>query len=55
MPVLRKMIIFGIPKTEEQTICKAAIEGISPKWNVSFQNSRQLSQYDCNNSHFITV
>jgi hypothetical protein len=36
MPVLRKMRIFGIPKREEQTVCKAAIDSISPKLNMGF-------------------
>jgi hypothetical protein len=55
MPVLRKMRISGLPKSEKQTICKAATEGISPKWNMSFQNSVKLSQYDNNNIQFTTV
>jgi len=44
-----KMRISGNPKKEEHIVCKAVMEGISPGWKVSFQNSGKCSQYECNN------
>jgi hypothetical protein len=49
------MRIPGIKKREKQTICKAATEGFSPRWKMSFQNSGKLGQYECNNIQFTTV
>jgi hypothetical protein len=49
------MRIFGITKRDEQTICKAATEGISTRWKMSFQNTRKLGQYECNNIQFTIV
>jgi hypothetical protein len=45
----------GIPKREEQTIYKSAIEAISPRWKMNIQNSTKLGQYECNNIQFTTL
>jgi hypothetical protein len=50
-----KIRISGIPNREEQTIYKAATEGISPRWKMSFQNSGKLGPYESNNIQFTTV
>jgi hypothetical protein len=49
------MIISGIPMREEQIIYRAATEGISTRWKMSFMNSGQLGQYECNNIQFAIV
>jgi hypothetical protein len=48
------MRISGIANREEQTVYKAATEGISPRWKMSIQNSGKLGQYECNNIQFTT-
>jgi hypothetical protein len=49
------MRIYGNTKREKQTIYKAATEGISPRWKMSFQNSGKLGQCECNNVNFTIV
>jgi hypothetical protein len=49
------MRIYGNPKKDEHTVCRAVIEDISPGWKMSFQNSGKLGQYECNNIHFTIV
>jgi hypothetical protein len=49
------MRISGNLKKEEHTVCKAVMEGISPGWKMSIQNSGKLGQYECNNIHFTVV
>jgi len=46
------MRIFGIPKREEQTVCRAAMEGTSPSWKISFQMSGKLGQYELKKHSF---
>jgi len=46
---IEKIRITEITKTDKQNICKAATEGISPRWKMSFQNSGKHGQYECNN------
>jgi len=36
-----KMRIFGIPKREEQMICRAVMEGTLPRWKNQFSNVRK--------------
>jgi hypothetical protein len=41
MPVLRRREYLEIQRGE-QTVCKAVMEGISPGWKMSCQNSGKL-------------
>jgi len=50
-----RMRISGNPKKEEHIVCTAVMEGISPGWKMSFQNSGEFRQYECNNIQFTTV
>jgi len=50
-----KMRISGNPKKEEHTVCKVVMEGISSGWKMSFKNSGNLGQYECNNIQFTPV
>jgi hypothetical protein len=50
-----KIRISGNPKKEENIVCKAVMEGISPGWKMSVQNSGKLSQYEYNNIQFTIV
>jgi hypothetical protein len=49
MPVSRKSEYLEIQR-EEYSVCKAAMEGISPGYKMSFhfQTSGKLGQYECN-------
>jgi len=54
MPVLRRREYLEIQR-DKQTVCKAVMEGISPGWNMSCQNSGKLGQCECNNIQLIIV
>jgi hypothetical protein len=43
------MRISGIPKREEQMMCRAAMEHTSSRWKISFQMSGKLGQYEHTN------
>jgi len=51
----KKMRKSGNTKKEEHTVCKFVMEGVSPGWKMSFQNSGNLGQYECTNIHFTPV
>jgi hypothetical protein len=40
------MRISGNTKKEEHNVCKAVMEGISPGWKMSFQNTGKIFQYE---------
>jgi hypothetical protein len=50
-----KMRVSGNTKKDEHNVCKAVMEGISPGWKISFQNTGNIFQYECNKTTFSSL